>query len=90
MNTRLDRLAVTARRWLHRLRTLGGPPADDETTPEGRLAAVIADRLQAESLPRDAALDVGLWGPAVYRSTDEAAARVRAVAVTGDELDLAS
>ena len=46
----------------------------------------MADALQAESLTRDAWLDVGVWGRPLYRSAAKRALWLQTVALTGDEL----
>ena len=86
----LDPLFVRALRSLHAL-TDGALTKRRAHSAAGegradRLVDAIADRLQADSLPGYAALDVGLWGPRVHRSLADAALRVQAVALTGDEL----
>ncbi|MDQ3701964.1 MAG: hypothetical protein M3442_13740 [Chloroflexota bacterium] len=90
MKTMLDPLVARALRSLHALSNGAlanrrARPAAAQERPD-RLVDAIADRLQADSLPGYAALDVGLWGPQVHRSVADAALRVQAVALTGDEL----
>ncbi|MGH2355452.1 MAG: hypothetical protein ACRDI2_00215 [Chloroflexota bacterium] len=50
------------------------------------MAEDLAEALLAKELSRYAWLDVGLWGRPVYKAAAEAAVRLQAVAVTGDEL----
>ncbi len=90
MKTMLDPLVARALRSLHvlsngALANRRAHPAATQDRPH-RLVDAIADRLQADALPGYAALDVGLWGPRVHRSVADAALRVQAVALTGDEL----
>jgi hypothetical protein len=64
-------------------RRLGASPAPE--APEA-LVDSVADALQAESLARDAWLDVGVWGRPLYRSAAKRALWLQAVSLTGDEL----
>jgi hypothetical protein len=90
MLSRLDPLIGRAASWLDALgsrrRRAGGGSKAAEETPTHDVTETVADRLQAESLSRYAWLDVGVWGRPVFRSAAEAARRLRAVALTGDEL----
>jgi len=86
MLSSLDPLIGRAARWLDvlgvRRRTRAG--GTEESTHE--VTESVADRLQSETLSRYAWLDVGVWGRPVFRSAAEAARRLRAVSLTGDEL----
>ena len=92
MLSRLDPVVGRAARWLdvlgarRRPRAAGASPAADREVPTHEHTESVADRLQAEALSRYAWLDVGIWGRPVFRSAAEAARRLRAVSVTGDEL----
>jgi hypothetical protein len=85
----LDRLIAGIAPWIR-----GRPgPSPAEAPPTAAPAEEVArpvrelvERLQAEALPHYAALDVGLWGPALERAAAEAVQRVLDVAVWGDEL----
>jgi hypothetical protein len=88
MGGKLDPLIDSAVRWLDVLRARrSGSAAQAEAPPPalGNLAESVADRLQAEELPRYAWLDVGIWGRPVFRSAAEIALRLKAVSVSGDE-----
>lgn len=85
MKTVLDPLVARALRSLGVVASRRARSATGSDRPD-RLVDAIADRLQADSLPGYAAFDVGLWGPRVHRSVADAALRVQAVALTGDEL----
>ncbi len=91
MFSRLDPLIGRAASWLdvlgsrRRRRASAAQTAEDET-PTHDVTESVADRLQAESLTQYAWLDVGVWGRPVFRSAAEVARRLRAVALTGDEL----
>ena len=50
------------------------------------LADDLAGRLLAEEWARYGWLDVGLWGRPVYKAAAQAALRLQAVAVMGDEI----
>ncbi len=89
MLSRLDPLIGRAASWLDALgsrRRRAGGGAKAEETPTHDVTESVADRLQAESLTQYAWLDVGVWGRPVFRSAAEVARRLRAVALTGDEL----
>ena len=91
MLSRLDPLIGRAASWLDvlgsRRRTRSGTSASDREVPTHELTESVADRLQSEALSRYAWLDVGVWGRPVFRSAAEVARRLRAVSLTGDELD---
>ena len=91
MLSRLDPLIGRAASWLDvlgsRRRTRAGTSAADREVPTHELTESVADRLQSEALSRYAWLDVGVWGRPVFRSAAEVARRLRAVSLTGDELD---
>lgn len=80
---RPDPLVARALCWLGR-RSRGSRPARQESL--SRVAEDLAEALLAKELSRYAWLDVGLWGRPVYKAAAEAAVRLQAVAVTGDEL----
>ena len=93
MLSRLDPLIGRAASWLdvlgsrRRTRSRSGAAASDREVPTHEITESVADRLQSEALSRYAWLDVGVWGRPVFRSAAEVARRLRAVALTGDELD---
>ena len=92
MLSRLDPVVGRAARWLdvlgarRRTRAAGALPAAETEESTHAVTEWVADRLQSEALPRYAWLDVGVWGRPVFRSAAEAARRLRAVSLTGDEL----
>jgi hypothetical protein len=90
MGTTIDPLIESAFRRLGAARAalhrrLGAPARETPPAPEA-LVESVADALQAESLPRDAWLDVGVWGRPLYRSAARRALWLQAVSLTGDEL----
>jgi hypothetical protein len=89
MLSRLDPLIGRAARWLDVLgarRRAGGAPAAGTEALTREVTASVADRLQSEVLTQYAWLDVGVWGRPVFRSAAEAAHRLCAVSLAGDEL----
>ena len=92
MLSRLDPLIGRAASWFdvlgarRRPRSRSGTSASDREVPMHELTESVADRLQSEVFSRYAWLDVGVWGRPVFRSAAEVARRLRAVALTGDEL----
>jgi hypothetical protein len=91
MLSRLDPLIGRAASWFDvigaRRRRRSGGPASAAEVPTHEVTESVADRLQSEALSRYAWLDVGVWGRPVFRSAAEVARRLRAVSLTGDELD---
>jgi hypothetical protein len=90
MGTTIDPLIESAFRRLGAARAalrrrLGATEREAPPAPEA-LVDSVADALQAESLARDAWLDVGVWGRPLYRSAAKRALWLQAVSLTGDEL----
>jgi hypothetical protein len=90
MGTTIDPLIESAFRRLDAaraaLRRRVRPPSPAAPPSPEALVDSVADSLQAESLPRDAWLDVGVWGRSLYRSAARRALWLQAVSLTGDEL----
>ncbi len=90
MGTTIDPLIESAFRRLGAaraaLRQRLRPPAREAPPATDAMVDSVADALQAESLTRDAWLDVGVWGRPLYRSAAKRALWLQTVALTGDEL----
>ena len=69
------------------LRLLAGWPRVARAKPTRPAAGDLAGRLVAEELPVYAWLDIGLWGRPVYQAAAQAALRLQAVAVAGDDAE---
>ena len=79
-----ERMSRPSDRW--RGGTPGPGPGGVRPDSAAELAGELAGRLLAEEWARYGWLDVGLWGRPVYKAAAQAALRLQAVAVMGDEI----